>query len=463
MSSPSSYPVRIEGDLDPSVSRGLWLVKWLLVFPHLVVLALLWPAFFVLSIAAFFAILVTGRYPRSIFEFNVGVMRWTWRVHFYSYAALGTDAYPPFTLADVPTYPARLEVDYPERLSRGLVLVKWWLLAIPHYVIIGFFAGGGLWALRYSSERGFTWGGGGLIGILVLVAGVVLLFTGRYPRSIFDFVLGMDRWVLRVGAYAALMTDEYPPFRFDAGGHDPSGPVQDSAETWQPSDHHWTGGRVASVIVGAVLVLTAMGLLTGGGTLLWADRAQRDADGFVSTSRTLTSDGYAIASENLELTGTSANANWITGTVGDIRVRVTSADPATPVFVGIAPTSAAMTYLAGTQYTTLRDWAGAVTQNPGNRTLAAPQTAGIWVLQAGGTGTQGFVAPLQNGDWTVVIANANGAPGVNVRAEVGATLPSLGTIAYSVLAVGLVLLGGGVALIVVPVRLAARRPAEISS
>lgn len=201
-------PVRVTAELDTPLSRWLWLVKWILAIPHFIVLAFLWIAFVLVSVIAFFAILITERYPRALFDFNLGVLRWSWRVSYYARGVLGTDRYPPFSLGPEPGYPARLDVAYPQRLSRGLVLVKWWLLAIPHYLVIGLFAGAG---------RGF-WCCGGLIGILVLIAVVTLAFTGRYPPDLFDLVVGLHRWVLRVIAYAALMTDAYPPFRLDMGG-----------------------------------------------------------------------------------------------------------------------------------------------------------------------------------------------------------------------------------------------------
>jgi hypothetical protein len=196
------YPLSFKGELTEPLSRWLWLVKWLLLIPHYIVLAFLWIAFVVVWIIALFAILFTGEYPRGLFDFNLGVLRWTWRISFYSYSALGTDKYPPFTLK-AGGYPADLEVTYPEKLSQGLVLVKWWLLAIPQYMVLSIFQGG--WGPRY----------GGLISLLVIFAGVAVLFTGKYPKSIFDFVMRMNRWTYRVGIYVSLMTDRYPPFSLE--------------------------------------------------------------------------------------------------------------------------------------------------------------------------------------------------------------------------------------------------------
>ena len=166
----------------------------------------------VLTVVAGFSILFTARYPRGIFDFNVGVMRWTWRVSFYGLSAYGTDRYPPFSLRSDPDYPADFHVEYPERLSRGLVLVKWWLLAIPQYLVVGILVGG--------------WGSGsaGVITILALLGAVVVAVTGSYPTQLFDVTMGLNRWCYRVLIYAALMRDEYPPFRFDGGGNDPGTP-----------------------------------------------------------------------------------------------------------------------------------------------------------------------------------------------------------------------------------------------
>jgi hypothetical protein len=217
-------PVTVEARLDEPLSRGLWLIKWLLAIPHYIVLFFLWIAFVVVAIIAFFAILFTARYPRSLFDFNLGVLRWTWRVGYYSYDGLGTDRYPPFSLQEVPDYPAKLYINYPEQLSRGLVLVKWWLLAIPHYLIVGAFVGGSTYTVKQSANQEWIWVASypGLIALCALFVGVALLFTTRYPRGLFDFLVGMNRWALRVTAYATLMTDAYPPFRLDQGGREPT-------------------------------------------------------------------------------------------------------------------------------------------------------------------------------------------------------------------------------------------------
>jgi hypothetical protein len=219
-----SHPIRVYAGPNGPPSRLLWLVKWLLLVPHVLVLIPLWIGFLLLSLVALVAIVVTGRYPRWIFDYNVGVMRWGWRVTYYGYGVLGTDRYPPFTLADVPDYPARLEIEYPERLHRGLALVKW-LLAVPHLVILGILFGGGGWLSSQAGNEAWLWGGGGVVGVLVLVSAILLTITGEQPRSLQGVILGFNRWALRVAAYVALMTDRYPPFRLDPGGDEPTDPI----------------------------------------------------------------------------------------------------------------------------------------------------------------------------------------------------------------------------------------------
>ena len=149
--------------------------------------------------------------------------RTNWRVGFYaSTGGIGTDRYPPFSLQPEPGDPAEFDVAYPEQLSRGLVFVKWFL-AIPHLIIVALLSGSSVrWLAAEGDRVAFdTTGGGGLLGLLVLVAGIVLLFTERYPQPLFDLIVGFNRWIYRVVAYVALMTDVYPPFRLDQGGSEP--------------------------------------------------------------------------------------------------------------------------------------------------------------------------------------------------------------------------------------------------
>jgi hypothetical protein len=466
----AAYPVHVDAELDPGLSRGLWLVKWILAIPHYLILAFLWIAFAVTSIVAFFSILITGRYPRSIFDFNVGVMRWSWRVGYYAYGALGTDRYPPFTLAEVPDYPAHLEVDYPERLSRGLVLVKWWLLAIPHYLIVGLFAGGVAYGVRGADEEPLL--SISLIGILVLIAGFALLFTGRYPQRIFDLVLGLNRWVLRVAGYVSLMTDRYPPFSLEQGGHEQGGHgtpvttapplVPDSSGAADESGSGWTAGRIVSVVVGSVLVIAGLSLGGAGATLVAFDQSARDSDGFLTSAQErLSTNGFAITSQDAQIHTDGAPARLPDALVGDVRV---SAESATgqAVFLGIAPTAEVRNYLRDVRHATLldmRDGDPVYRSDAGGTSPASPGSQTFWAARASGTDPV-LTWTLRDGDWTVVVMNADGSAKVAADVSAGAEVPVLSTIiAVLFVLAGLTLLIGAL-LIAVPVRSVNRTTAK---
>jgi hypothetical protein len=446
------YPVRVEGRLDPGLSRWLWLVKWILVIPHALVLAFLWLAFVVLSGIAFFGILFTGRYPRSIFAFNVGVLRWTWRVGFYAYGALGTDRYPPFTLAERPDYPATLDVAYPDHLSRGLVLVKWWLLAIPHYLLLAIFVGGGSWLAWQQGDA--TWSLGiGLIGVLVLIAAVTLLFRGRYPGGIFDLVLGLNRWVVRVAAYVGLMTDVYPPFRLDVGGLEPgqmtlAPPVAAPREREETGG--WSAGRILLVVLGSLATIVSVGMFVAGVAGVVIDQTQRDADGFVmSPTEGLATQSYALVSESID--GNATAADWF---LGMVRVRAESANP---VFLGIGPAEAVDRYLDGVRRAIVVDGVavpGGVSyrDREGGAPRAAPAEQGFWVASSSGPGEQTVTWAVEDGAWKVVAMNPDGSAGVRAEVSVGAELDGLLWFALGGLAVGVLvlLLGLGIIFAAIP-------------
>ena len=186
---PGGYPLRFDIEYPEQLSRWLIFVKWLLAIPHFLILSALGSVASVITYIAFFAILFTGRYPRGLFDFVVNIYRWQENV--FAYHALFRDEYPPFSW-EPGKYPVTFEVDYPEGLSRWLIFVKW-LLAIPHIIVLIF------------------------LYVVALVVWVIvwfaILFTGRFPRGLFDFLVGVSRWGLRVNAYAfLLLRDDSPPF-----------------------------------------------------------------------------------------------------------------------------------------------------------------------------------------------------------------------------------------------------------
>jgi hypothetical protein len=486
--STTTSPVHVSARLDPGVSRWQWLFKWLLAIPHYVVLAFLWVAFVVLSVVAFFAILVTGRYPRAIFDFNVGVLRWTWRVTYYAYGALATDQYPPFTLAEREDYPAHLDIDYPEHLSRGLVLVKSWLLAIPHYLVLALFLGGAGYAVSGSGEAvEEPWVFSvGLIGVLVTVAAVVLLFTGRYPQSVFDLVLGLNRWVLRVAAYAALMTDTYPPFRLDQGGQDPAvaafqpAPPPTSPEVpggavgavgtvgaappvvaapggpGRPGSG-WTAGPIISAVIGSIVVAGALAVAGVGVTLAVVEGTMRDDDGFVMVGdEDLATDTFALTSSNMVLEFDDPASSVPDAVLGDMKF---SAAPLSeePLFIGLARTADVQAYLGDVRHDTVTDLIRPdYRTTDGGAPTGPPDAQDFWVESSSGPGEQTLVWEPRDGDWTVVVMNADAGAGVETRAMAGAELPVLEWVVAALLIAAGVGLVVGAVVITLAVRAASR-------
>jgi uncharacterized protein DUF4389 len=203
MATTSAYPVRVTFDYPETLDRTTTLLRLFMWIPVAIMLALLAGGFsftsdarrtvattgggLLLAIAA--TILFRGYIPHWIFNFQVALMQFQTRA--YAYLALLTDRYPAFESE----YPVNVEIDYPTQLTRWKVVIWKFITAIPHLIVLIF--------LSIAAV------------IVVIIAWFAILFTGRYPRGLFDFVAGVLRWGLRVEAYVYSLTDEYPPFSFD--------------------------------------------------------------------------------------------------------------------------------------------------------------------------------------------------------------------------------------------------------
>lgn len=478
-----THPVQVRAGPEPTSGRGLWLVKWLLLIPHYVVLVVLWTAFVVLTVVAYLAILFTGRYPARIHAFNTGVLRWSWRVNYYAYNVLGTDRYPPFTLAEVPGYPAGLTIRHPQRVRRWLPLVAW-LLAVPHVLIVGALYGSG----GQFDDGEMVRGAPGVAAVLVLVVAVALLFTGRYPRGLYDLLLGVSRWTVRTVAYVALLTDRYPPFRLDmgpaepvTGGGGPAGAVPPlgaqppsgtgrptvvaapaaagapaATGAGQPVTASPGGGRVGrwvALIAGVLLLGGAVTTGVVGGGLLWLDN-ERDADGYVtSPTFEVSTATAAVTAEHLDLRIDRPVAGLDDGGFGDVRLEATGVG-ATPLFLGVARQSDVDAWLAGTAHENLTDAYG---DGPVDRTrrvdgqvrpVPFPQDQGFWLARASGTGPVTLTWEATTGEFAFVLARMDGGFGVVADVRAGTTVPDTSSAGGGLLGAGVVLLLLSVLLIV---------------
>jgi Domain of unknown function (DUF4389) len=328
------------------------------------------------------------------------------------------------------------------------------------------FLGGGAaaWGWHDHSWRGPTYVG--VIDMLVFFSVLVLLFRGEYPRSIFDFVLGLNRWVLRAVAYAALMTPEYPPYRIDGGEAEsvgmlsvaapvPTRPAESAAPTSEPAvppqartagdtREHWGPGRVIALVAASILAIASLGLLATGGAGIVLDQTQRNSSGYLMTSSDRYSTStYAVVSGSYR---GGAAGDWFVSRdlIGTVKLRVSSARR---VFVGIGPETSVDTYMAGVAHARgssltapnrdYRTYRGGAPNSP-------PGVQRFWSATSTGSGQQTLTWKPQAGNWRIVLMNADGSAGVSSDVSIGANMPHLLGIGIAAAGVGLLLLAIGV-------------------
>jgi hypothetical protein len=192
----STYPVQLDLDAPLKVANWRPIVHYFMAIPHIIVMYGLLIASFFVSVGAWFSILFTGKMSPGMFNFLVMTRRYQWRVTTFMYFM--REPYPAFDFTSSATDPggdpAHLAMEYPGEQSRLLLFIRG-IMAIPHFIALIFLGIG--------------------MAVSVLIAFFAVLFTGKWPQGLRDFVVGVNRWATRLGAYVGLLTDVYPPFSLE--------------------------------------------------------------------------------------------------------------------------------------------------------------------------------------------------------------------------------------------------------
>lgn len=241
---------------------------------------------------------------------------------------------------------------------------------------------------------------------------------------------------------------------------DPPEPY-DRRDPPRPAGSRWTTGRIFALVAGLMGLVSAVGMLVAGGAVLAVDSSWRE-DGYLTSDEIpLTTTGHAVAADRIDLEDIEPWWPDLDGLLGKVRIRATSTQQSSPVFIGVAPADRAADYLSGVDHSTLTEIADPATEyvhHPGGAPVMDPAESDIWTSQASGTGTQSLNWPLSDGIWTVVVMNADGSSGVDVSTDIGAEVPINRPVAIGLLVTGAVLGAVAIALVMIAVRRARRQP-----
>jgi len=222
----------------------------------------------------------------------------------------------------------------------------------------------------------------------------------------------------------------------------------------------WSGGRIAALVIGALLVLLSLGLIGGGGTGVWA-LFQRDGSYVTTDVHHFSTGGAVLTTDPVHLGSSGTGWLYSSTLLGKIRIRVTPESSGQPLFVAIGPSGAVDGYLAGVNRTLISDfWSNDVQNIAGGNAISPPGQQNFWVASSSGQGTRNLVWNTSSGKWTVVVMNADGHPGINVGSDLGAEIPALPWITLGLMVTGVIFMAGGAFLIVVAIRRKERTYAE---